>query len=258
MSKVTHVFFAGITISAACAKDTNRYAINGVSVLAAADGKSGMFEVTDGKMGAIKPIQDLSVEPGAPRNVIAPAKLFGKIKKGDNGMAMLNGEWRRGNNIFQPEEGVFPPLDAVIPEGVANDTTAGAIQWIGIDANLLADLAKALGGDSDNGGKVFVGIRSPTKPILVTDAGQSGVGILMPVGLSDSKKDHKTAALEIAARYDSLAAQYRELAKGRKEVVAEPAATEPAAAEPAPTATGEIFPVVPASETPAPATAATV
>lgn len=206
-------------ISAACAKETSRYAINGYCAIAApteADPNAGFVYATDGRMLAIAPaeVAGKPITPpmpdGSPTFGIIPGETGGRV----GNLVTLNGTiqcrtpGRAGKTtVHDPVEGSFPPVSDVLPKPDAET------RWIGISADLLRKLADAIDAGQDGKGWVALGIKAPNKPMCVMSLDGSssegtlgeGFGVLMPIYTGNTDE---SLSAEYRARTDRFTAAH--------------------------------------------------
>lgn len=183
-------------ISAACAKETSRYAISGYCAIAPAE-------------VAGKPITP-PMPDGSPTFGIIPGETGGRV----GNLVTLNGTiqcrtpGRAGKTtVHDPVEGSFPPVSDVLPKPDAET------RWIGISADLLRKLADAIDAGQDGKGGVALGIKAPNKPMCVMSLDGSssegtlgeGFGVLMPIYTGNTDE---SLSAEYRARADRFKAAH--------------------------------------------------
>ena len=192
------------------AKDTSRYAINGLMVKdeEVEDGYNRIYCATDGrKLVVISHVLDTN-SVSLPYPVIIPSEVVkglkapkrGRLNQDVQGYTLnmttdIRGTLSLGANstIFEAVEGNFPPYKDVIPAYEESDEPIHTL--IGLNATFLAQSCKLfeslykLSGDTDQRG-IRVSIRQSNKPILmqawpfINDVKVNITAVLMPVSLS--------------------------------------------------------------------------
>lgn len=206
----------------AAAKESTRYAISGVEVRRVSEDRV-LISATNGRVLATR-IQD-GIGPEdptiVPQDLLPTAKSGGVVSADGEGRLQL----RQGTKtlVGEPEAGAFPPFADVIPqvgESMSLDAAQTAVdeaiehlvvdepkveaalellrtaqqqlgrrevQVLGINANLLANLAKAVtAGDVEPGRVTLIIHRKPGKPICVLPHGnRDSLGVIMPVTVED-------------------------------------------------------------------------
>lgn len=183
---------------ASCAaRETSRYAINGILPVGVKD-ESGWLVATDGRSLSFTAAN--IDRPG--KHPIIPHDAF----KGAASI-VLNGDIRsikasksKAVTVHEPEEGSFPPIMDVVPDP---DRNQQPVTWISLNAALLLAVARAV---TDGVEHVTIGITAANKPILVMPVEGPGLGVLMPVN-GDGNADNKWAERRKAIAADMKAAQ---------------------------------------------------
>ena len=178
-------------IASAVGDGHKEYAITNVHVRP--NGSGSWLEATDGHILAITYAHDLrSAKP-----LLLPTDLLGKLAKGQRQhMLTCDGQvWvnRANGRCADLQDLNFPRVETI----VASTMTAEPTFSVALDAQVLAELQKALGGSS-----VRLDFTAHNKPVRVSvnhggtaDDGQ--FGLLMPCSLcSDKWKDHAARYLE--------------------------------------------------------------
>jgi len=167
-------------IEAAASDDAARYIINSVRVERVDDGALAI--ATDGKIMAIVPVE---LEESDKHEAIIPPKAFAAARKACgkhrvDACMQLNGSARvasaEGEQSFGYIEGNYPNWKQVQP-GDYKDSLK-----VSLDAKLLLNLWKAIGGESASNNRINLEIdtKNDTNPIKVTTEGD-GKGIIMPI-----------------------------------------------------------------------------
>ena len=167
-------------IEAAASDDAARYIINSVRVEKAHTGALAI--ATDGKIMALVPVE---LEEGDKHEAIIPPKAFAAARKACgkhrvDACMQLNGSAKvssaEGEQSFGYIEGNYPNWRQVLPSDYKNSLK------VSLDAKLLLNLWKAIGGESASNNRINLEIdtKNDMNPIKVTTEGE-GSGIIMPI-----------------------------------------------------------------------------
>lgn len=171
-------------IESASSTDVSRYILNSVRIEKTSvtpDGRQAQAIATDGKIMAMVPVQ---LEDGDKEEAIVSPKAFATARKACGKLAdariELNGSAKvtsvEGEQSFGYIEGNYPNWKQVQP-GDYKDSLK-----VSLDAKLLFNLWKAIGGESASNNRINLEIdtKNDMNPIKVTTDGD-GKGIIMRI-----------------------------------------------------------------------------
>lgn len=152
------------------ARDTTRYAIAGVCY------RNGWEVATDGRRMVAA---ECKTSEGA-ESVIVPVEAYGRRKTAPRSIT-VNGEIRAEDakgavTVHEPVEGEFPPCaDIVNPDD-------DGVQWVAVNAKMLAECAEAVAGQVDGSPAILVvGVHcNPNRPVRLMSPNGDALGVLMP------------------------------------------------------------------------------
>jgi len=137
----------------------------------------------------------------------APAEVVAKVgKKGKR--AELNGQWLVDNKtLVAPTEGRYPKTSEVLP----SFENRKPMMVINLDAELLANVQKSIGGE-DRKGLTLIFIDGES---AVAVEGQHGIGVVMPLSYRERSETYDDATARQVERYEAKRKEYVAAREGR-------------------------------------------